>query len=378
MAGTTPTGLHTPVTNIVATEATVSQEMIAEGDPGVGDALPIPPDGAEERIVRPESASAANLILSAPETGNLRDIGEASFGPPPAFEAVIGTDERVRITETNKLPWRLSASLLITGADNSQWIGTGWFISPRTLVTAGHVVYIKHSGVPGRDGFVKKIQVMPGRDASERALRRHQRYRVLDGEGVGETGTGELRLRRDHLAVGVSQLPSATSDLACFQMTCCSAPRRISAAIPATNRSGTFWFDSRQDRQHQAGKGLLCGRHGRRPERCLRLHRQERQANGRGHSCLWRCHGQFRHAHFQRGLREPHILETHLSDRGDSRARRRHGRPSGRRGRRCMLRAAPRPLPDIAQLTDDRGRLRRGGARRRPLCDRCAPGGGDR
>ena len=28
------------------------------------------------------------------------------------------------------------------------WIGTGWFIGPHTLMTAGHVVFIKNSGVP--------------------------------------------------------------------------------------------------------------------------------------------------------------------------------------------------------------------------------------
>ena len=57
----------------------------------------------------------------------------------------------------------MHASLLITARDGSSWIGTGWFIGPRTLVTAGHVVYIENSGVPGRKEFVQSIQVMPGR-----------------------------------------------------------------------------------------------------------------------------------------------------------------------------------------------------------------------
>jgi V8-like Glu-specific endopeptidase len=46
------------------------------------------------------------------------------------------------------------------------WIGTGWFIGPHTLMTAGHVVYIKNSGVAGRDGFVRSIKVMPGRNGT--------------------------------------------------------------------------------------------------------------------------------------------------------------------------------------------------------------------
>jgi V8-like Glu-specific endopeptidase len=79
---------------------------------------------------------------------------------------VHGPDDRVKITNTASMPWRMNASLLITAADNSTWIGTGWFIGPHTLMTAGHCVYIKNSGVPGRDGWVRRIQVMPGRNGS--------------------------------------------------------------------------------------------------------------------------------------------------------------------------------------------------------------------
>jgi glutamyl endopeptidase len=104
-------------------------------------------------------------IFRVADTSALRDIGEASFGAS-APETVHGPDNRIQITNTSVYPWRAHASLLITAADNSQWIGTGWFIGPHTLMTAGHVVHIKNSGVPGRDGWVKRIQVMPGRNGS--------------------------------------------------------------------------------------------------------------------------------------------------------------------------------------------------------------------
>jgi V8-like Glu-specific endopeptidase len=105
-------------------------------------------------------------VLSVPdETTQLRDIGEASFGPPDAVpETVHGADDRTQVTNTGAYPWRAHASLRITAADNSLWIGTGWFVGPRLLVTAGHVVHIKNSGVTGRDGWVQKIVVMPGRN----------------------------------------------------------------------------------------------------------------------------------------------------------------------------------------------------------------------
>lgn len=123
-----------------------------------------PPAPTETSMFGLESAGD-DVLSVADQTTQLRDIGEASFGAPPAIaETVHGSDDRVQITNTASYPWRVHASLRITAADNSLWIGTGWFVGPRLLVTAGHVVYIKNSGVAGRDGWVQKIVVMPGRE----------------------------------------------------------------------------------------------------------------------------------------------------------------------------------------------------------------------
>jgi V8-like Glu-specific endopeptidase len=122
--------------------------------------------GLEAVTEGPAPARAAR-IWTPPASTTLRDIGEASFGPPPdALETVHGPDDRKEILDTTIYPWRAIASLLITAADNSAWVGTAWFVSPKTLITAGHCVYIRNSGVPGRDGWVKKISVMPGRNGS--------------------------------------------------------------------------------------------------------------------------------------------------------------------------------------------------------------------
>ena len=71
----------------------------------------------------------------------------------------------MQINNTSVYPWRVHARCS-SRPRTTQWIGTGWFIGPHTLITAGHVVYIKNSGVPGRDGWVKRIQVMPGRNGA--------------------------------------------------------------------------------------------------------------------------------------------------------------------------------------------------------------------
>lgn len=164
------TGLDTPITNIVHSEASPAVTQVSDGLPGHIAALAIEENAVIEtipRIIAESFLESAEITQQVPDISGLVDIGAASFGMPPLLEAVIGTDERIRVPDTEKFPWCSIASLLITGADNSQWIGTGWFISPRTLVTAGHCVYIKNSDVEGRDGWVKKIQVIPGRNGEK-------------------------------------------------------------------------------------------------------------------------------------------------------------------------------------------------------------------
>jgi glutamyl endopeptidase len=183
-----PTGEHQPVSNEPEEALPEQEEQVSDSSEGPdAEAGPVTDEGTEAvegytpvttelpaltvATSDEERASARESLLQelpllwvAPDTEDLHDIGEASFGEPPTLEVVIGTDDRVQITNTSAYPWRVHASLLITAADNSQWIGTGWFIGPHTLATAGHCVYIKNSGVPGRDGWVKRITVMPGRN----------------------------------------------------------------------------------------------------------------------------------------------------------------------------------------------------------------------
>jgi glutamyl endopeptidase len=162
---------HTPISNLpeeVTSEAVgkpVSTPPSEGPDPG---SSPITDEVSEAiKPSRREELAAAELF-TAPIDKGLRDIGEASFGTPaPIMETIHGADNRVQVTSTTIYPWRAISSLLITAADPSMWIGTGWFIGPHTVMTAGHVVYIKNSNVPGRDGWVKKIQVMPGRNGSK-------------------------------------------------------------------------------------------------------------------------------------------------------------------------------------------------------------------
>ncbi len=79
-------------------------------------------------------------------------------------EVIIGpVDSRIRINTVTTYPWRAIVALKITAKDNSKWIGTGWLISPRTVITAGHCVYMHDRG-----GWAKSIEVIPGLNDAQR------------------------------------------------------------------------------------------------------------------------------------------------------------------------------------------------------------------
>jgi glutamyl endopeptidase len=161
------TNPHEPVSNQVDDSSEqVDTEVVAEPETGEGESLPA--EGLEVEAVAAVAAESFQVGEVVPDLTGLRPIGEASYGAPSdaGAETVHGPDNRIQITNTATYPWSVHASLLITARDGSRWIGTGWFIGPHTLATAGHCVYIKNSGVPGRDGWVQSIQVMPGRNGS--------------------------------------------------------------------------------------------------------------------------------------------------------------------------------------------------------------------
>ncbi len=78
-------------------------------------------------------------------------------------ESVCGRDGRVRIRTTTRIPWRWSCQLIITSKNGGRGRCTGWFIGPRTVITAGHCLYSHGAG-----GWARSIEVIPGMDANRR------------------------------------------------------------------------------------------------------------------------------------------------------------------------------------------------------------------
>jgi len=156
---------HEPVAPETEPADEVGTDELSEG--------PASGEGTEERVadgldMEPVAAAMAEAFGAgeqAPDTTGLRPIGEATYGPPVETETVQGPDNRVQITTTGSYPWRVHCSLIITANDGTRWIGTGWFNGPRSIITAGHCVFIHAPDTP-RHGWVRSIQVMPGRNGA--------------------------------------------------------------------------------------------------------------------------------------------------------------------------------------------------------------------
>lgn len=79
-------------------------------------------------------------------------------------EKVIGEDNRTRIQAPyDKFPHTAICSLQITAQNGKMYIGTGFFVGPRVVLTAGHCVYMHEDG-----GWAKSIEVIPALDGSTR------------------------------------------------------------------------------------------------------------------------------------------------------------------------------------------------------------------
>jgi glutamyl endopeptidase len=116
----------------------------------------------------PGSAGSAPSVPSETDT-DLLVFGKTDKRIKPkgvriGLESLIGHDDRVKVSDTTSRPWRMIAGLkLIPQAPlTSTHIGTGWFVGPKTLLTAGHCV---HSSTDF-NGWVGAIEVSPGRSGA--------------------------------------------------------------------------------------------------------------------------------------------------------------------------------------------------------------------
>ncbi len=112
----------------------------------------------------------SGLVQSAPSRGTgmfaasseriaeIQDLAPIQNGISPG--SVIGADGRTKVTTNTTYPYRAIAYLAIRFPNGATGSCTGWFIGPRTVVTAGHCVHSK------ADGGWATITVYPGRNGA--------------------------------------------------------------------------------------------------------------------------------------------------------------------------------------------------------------------
>lgn len=237
-----PGGLHTPVTNQPPEVEEAVREVLEPAQEGTGTGVQ-EPGPQTEKVVRPVRTEAAALE-SAPDTSGLADIGAASFRARSFVpETVHGADDRVQIQQTAQYPWRVHASLLITDRLGSNWIGTGWFIGPHTLVTAGHCVFIKNNADPNRDGWVSTIRVMPGRNGNSLPFGSVLSQRFFTVRGWADNGDENY----DYAAITIpSELGNTVGWFGFGVLSDADLKASVAniSGYPGDKPAGTQWYDS--------------------------------------------------------------------------------------------------------------------------------------
>lgn len=149
--------------------------------------------GGIDQNIREPDAEASNARTEAMHAETAWELGEpgtdmgesallpaldALYGSYPELidlerereraEVVIGPDNRIRVQNTAVYPWRAICALRIQAANGARYIGTGWLVSPRTVITAGHCVFMHDAG-----GWVRSIEVIPGLNDANRPFGSH-------------------------------------------------------------------------------------------------------------------------------------------------------------------------------------------------------------
>lgn len=239
LVGVEPVLEYTPISSNETAETSIST------DDDLAD-IPVDADYADEpeffgklikvlpRIVKGAGKAISNPLIRTAVKGFLAsrgvnfESGDMDSSEPSLLEVVIGADDRVRIANTTVRPWSGICQLNITARNGQRFIGTGWLIAPRTVITAGHCVHIATAG-----GWAREIEVSPGRNGASRPF-------------------GSVRSSRLSASPEWVTSRSRNHDYGCIILP--RAPRAASGALPFT-----FGFAARSDAQIRSRALNLSG-----------------------------------------------------------------------------------------------------------------------
>jgi glutamyl endopeptidase len=153
--------------------ATVAPWLVSTAGPAIAGAVFDRLSGRAKRVVSkpPQGTGAVPLLVGLlnharkrTADGGAEAVDESIVDEVVrAMEAIVGTDDRVRIAGTVAAPWRWICALRIEFPTGAAYRGTGFLIGPRAVATAGHCVYLHNQG-----GWARRIEVIPGCDGNKR------------------------------------------------------------------------------------------------------------------------------------------------------------------------------------------------------------------
>jgi V8-like Glu-specific endopeptidase len=249
-APATELDMHRPVSSRVTASESLAFEP-SFGSLGKTDAEAA--SGVRE-VIAPPVARAAPAPRAASSAKPLdawvtsfRNTGAALESQPPVEPfVVIGTDDRIEVTNNEAYPWRCICSLQMTSPNGTSLIGTGWLVSPRLVLTAGHCVYSQDSRF-GTGWMQQPMTIIPGRRGTSQPFGSATSgdYRSV----VGWTENGDRDY--DYGAIILPESARFGDQLGWFGYTTRADSDLEGATVnlagyPGDKPSGTQWFHSRQ------------------------------------------------------------------------------------------------------------------------------------
>ncbi len=154
-------------------------------------------------------------------------------------EVVLGVDDRRRVTPASAAPWNRICHLRIRAANGQLFLGTGFFVNRRTVITAGHCVFM-----PSQGGWPREIQVSQGRDDGSTPFGTvtATSFRTVRGWAINrrrEYDYGAIILPRTYVQRAASFAFAARGDVEL-------KGRKLNlAGYPGDKPPGTMWYHGR-------------------------------------------------------------------------------------------------------------------------------------
>ena len=161
---------------------------------------------------------------------------DPNYGEGPQPETVCGADGRTRIFGTTSNPWRWTCKLIMTFPDGV-YVGTGWLVGPRCVITAGHCV---HGGGTGQR-WATKIEVIPGMNGSSRPYGTITSRRFFSVNGWTRDGNWEYDYAAIILPTNIGNR-TGWFGYANYSNSTLNNMTMNTAGYPADKPNGTMWF----------------------------------------------------------------------------------------------------------------------------------------